>query len=195
MSDKTLKSKAINIKGKSYVQVKDRVTYFNDTFPNGSIRTKILSENNQKIVVMAKIIPDVTNPTRYFTGISASNPDKSIEKMSPYEVAETSAVGRAMALLGIGIIDSIASADEMNKVSHYDTPTTAGVNRYSQVCPIHKNTVELSKNGFLVCPNDFEGKKYHLLRDERQEEVPGQDSQFDNDKQVRVEAKQEKIYF
>ncbi len=52
-----------------------------------------------------------------FTGISAANPSKTIEKMSPYEVAETSAVGRALGFAGFGAVDSIASADEMVKAT------------------------------------------------------------------------------
>ena len=50
-----------------------------------------------------------------FTGISAANPNKAIEKMSPYEVAETSAVGRALGFAGYGLVDDIATADEMVK--------------------------------------------------------------------------------
>lgn len=155
MTDKTLKSKSIDIKGKKYVQVKDRVTYFNDTYPNGSIVTKILSDGD-KTVMMARVTPDVANPNRVFTGISASNPDKQIEKMSPYEVAETSAVGRALALMGIGVIDSIASADEMHKVGYSSTPkTSSDVSMDVRHCDIHNVDVEvrLSKST---------GKKYAM---------------------------------
>ncbi len=113
---KELKEKAIDIGrgGKLYVQVKDRINFFNDEYENGSITTKILSDG-EKVVMKAKVTPDVEKPERYFTGISASNPSKAIEKQSPYEVAETSAVGRALAMMGIGVIDSVASVDEMNK--------------------------------------------------------------------------------
>ena len=39
-----------------------------------------------------------------------------VNKTSAIENAETSAVGRALGLImGIGVIESIASADEMNK--------------------------------------------------------------------------------
>jgi hypothetical protein len=37
------------------------------------------------------------------------------------EVAETSAVGRALGFANIGLIDGIASADEMRKVKKNDT--------------------------------------------------------------------------
>ena len=41
-----------------------------------------------------------------------------INKTSALENAETSAVGRALAFMGIGVIESIASADELNKTTH-----------------------------------------------------------------------------
>ena len=37
--DKSLKNRAIDIKGKKYVLVSDRVLYFNENYPNGSIQT------------------------------------------------------------------------------------------------------------------------------------------------------------
>lgn len=157
MTDKSLKSKAIGIKGKSYVQVKDRVTFFNDNYPNGSIVTKIVSDDGVRVVMMAKVTPDVTNPTRIFTGISASNPDKQIEKMTPHEVAETSSVGRALALMGIGVIDSIASADEMNKVSYSNAPKTASTSYSNEMCPKCKGRLLSGPQGSkweLKCENN-----------------------------------------
>jgi hypothetical protein len=50
-----------------------------------------------------------------FTGTSAANPMKAIEKQSPYEVAETSAIGRALGFAGYGIVEGIATADEIVK--------------------------------------------------------------------------------
>lgn len=136
MSDIQLKDKAIDIKGKQYVQVKDRVSYFNAVYPNGCITTEIISDESGVVVIKATATPDYATPSRIFTGISASNPSKTIEKMSPYEVAETSAVGRALAFMGIGVIDSIGSADEMvkagvvSKTEEHDSADTA-------VCRVH----------------------------------------------------------
>jgi len=41
-----------------------------------------------------------------------------INKTSALENAETSAVGRALAMMGIGVIDSIASVDEITKAKN-----------------------------------------------------------------------------
>lgn len=116
MNDKNLKSKAVNIKGKQYVLVADRVIYFNENYPNGQIETDLItSPESEKIVIKATIVPDVSKP-RKFTGYSqATVGDGYINKTSALENAETSAVGRALAMMGIGVIESIASVDEINK--------------------------------------------------------------------------------
>ena len=114
-----LKDKAINIKGKEYVMVKDRIIYFNETYPSGSITTKLESEvTDDRVVISAMVTPNVEKPTRIFTGYSqAKIGDGFINKTSALENAETSAVGRALAFMGIGVLDSVASADELNKSS------------------------------------------------------------------------------
>lgn len=112
-----LKGKAINLKGKEYVQVADRVTYFNDTYTNGCIETEVISSlDTDFFVIKAIVTPDCLYPNRKFTGHSrAVIGDGMVNKTSAIENAETSAVGRALGLMGIGVIESIASADEMNK--------------------------------------------------------------------------------
>lgn len=113
---KELKEKAISIKGKDYVLVKDRILYFNETYPNGCIKTfrEFDAENNREIV-RAMVIPDMKNPERYFTGHSQAKYEGVVNKEAGLENAESSATWRALAMMWIGVIESIASADEMRK--------------------------------------------------------------------------------
>lgn len=122
--DKSLKDKAIDIKGKQYVQVVDRIKYFNENYPHGSIETTLLSNpDSDKIVVKATItIRFITNSgipvetQRHFTGHSQATVGQGmVNKTAALENAETSAVGRALGMMGIGILDSVASVDEMKK--------------------------------------------------------------------------------
>lgn len=118
MADKQLTDKAIDIKWKKYVLVSDRVLYFNETYPNGCIITERLSEDWLEIV-KATIYPDCDKTSRFFTGYSQAKwGDGFINKTSALENAETSAVGRALAMMGIWVIDSIASVDEINKAEN-----------------------------------------------------------------------------
>jgi len=61
--------KAIKIQGKDYILVSDRVLFFNEKYPNGSIRTERLSEEEFE-VFRTIVIPDVDKPERFFTGYS-----------------------------------------------------------------------------------------------------------------------------
>lgn len=115
----------INIKGKEYVLVKDRISHFNEICPNGAIQTERISDWDKEII-KATVIPDCDKPARFFTGYSqAKRGDGYINQTSALENAETSAVGRALAFMGIGIIDSIASADEVNKAQNQNKSQTS----------------------------------------------------------------------
>lgn len=103
----------VNIHGKEYMTVARRVELAHQEKALESIETEILS--HQPIVVRAK----VTIRGKVYSGISAVNTDnaRTIEKENPYEVAETSAVGRALGFAGFGLIESVASADEMTRAN------------------------------------------------------------------------------
>lgn len=116
IQDKTLKSKAIQFKGKDYVQVKDRIAYFNEVYPSGSIETVLLSLPDAETVVFKAIIKPEQNLNRIFVGHSQAKWGQGyINQTSALENAETSSVGRALAMMGIGVIDSVASIDEVKK--------------------------------------------------------------------------------
>lgn len=118
VSDKSLTDKAIDIKGKQYVLVADRVVYFNEQYPNGAIHTEY-TEEESRVTFKATVYPDVESEKRYFTGFSqAIWGEGMVNKTSALENAETSAVGRALAMMGIGVIGSIASVDEINKAQN-----------------------------------------------------------------------------
>ncbi len=104
--------KTINIHGKEYMPVSERVRMAHDELKELSITTEGVAASDV-IVIKAT----VTTPKGTFTGLSAANPAKAIEKMSPYEVAETSAVGRALGFAGYGIVEGIATADEVIKAT------------------------------------------------------------------------------
>lgn len=104
---------SVNIHGKEYITVAERLEMAKKDILE--IQTEVLF---QEPVVIKAIV--TLKDGRKATGISAANPQKTIEKASPYEVAETSALGRALGFLGYGITNGIATADEMAKVDPTD---------------------------------------------------------------------------
>lgn len=100
----------VNIKGKPYMTVAGRLEEAQSALKSISITTELVP-HVELIIVKATVV----TPKGTFTGHSAANPAKLIEKQSPVEVAETSAVGRALGFAGYGVIDGIATADEIVK--------------------------------------------------------------------------------
>lgn len=102
----------VDIKGKAYVQVNKRVLAFRKLFPMGKIETEIV-DLTDGVVTMKAYVYDETG-FLLATGYSQEKETSSyINKTSFIENAETSAVGRALGWLGIGVDSSMASAEEV----------------------------------------------------------------------------------
>ena len=140
--------KKIQIHGKDYVMVKDRIIFFNENLPNGSITTELKATENS-FIFKAKITPDVENPSRYFTGHAEEVIGSSqINKTSALENCETSAIGRALGCMGIGVEESFASADEVKNAM------------YKQANPTHHKTDnQIEKFADMLEHPVFTGKK------------------------------------
>jgi len=104
--------KTVNIKGKEYVEVNERVKHFIANYSGWSIETELLS-NEDGVCVFKAIVKDQDGVIKA-TGHAYEREDSTyINKTSYIENCETSAVGRALGFLGIGIDTSIASSDEV----------------------------------------------------------------------------------
>ena len=109
----------VTIHGNEYVTVAERVQQFHEAIKDiedASIVTEVVTHD--PVLIKAT----VTINEKVYTGHSAANPNKEKEKVSPYEIAETSAVGRALGFAGFGINDGIASADEMEQLPEDGLP-------------------------------------------------------------------------
>ena len=113
--------KTINIKGKLYVPVNERVKAFREYYPGYSIITEILDYNESSVLMKATIYdPDGKECA---TGHAQEDRNASnINKTSFVENCESSCCGRALGMFGIGIDTSMASADEVvNAVEQQET--------------------------------------------------------------------------
>jgi hypothetical protein len=105
--------KSVNIRGgKTYYMVEGRISVFNQANPRGSIITEIIGNPSDWVFVKAKVTPDTDRPERYFVGHSQAKWQGNINGNAALENAETSAIGRALAAMGLG---GGASFDEMMK--------------------------------------------------------------------------------
>lgn len=105
--------KTTDIRGKQYAEVNQRIKAFRMLCPNGCITTEILSHENGVIIMRASIHDE--DGRLLGTGTAYEKEGSSnINKTSYIENCETSAVGRALAMVGLGIDLSVASFEEVS---------------------------------------------------------------------------------
>lgn len=142
--------KTTDIKGKDYAEVNQRIKAFRMVYPQGTIETEMVSNENGVCVFKAKvgytktfidieknILADVY--TLLGTGTAYEKEDSSfINKTSYIENCETSAVGRALGMAGFGIDVSVASAEEVQNAINNQEVTQEEADSYTLTFGKHK---------------------------------------------------------
>ncbi len=106
--------KSVNIKGSQYITVNERLKYFcnNSKYNNFRINEELIELNENEGVFKVTIFNEQGEPV--VSAHAQEYRDNSyINKTSFLENGFTSALGRALGYLGIGIDTAIASADEV----------------------------------------------------------------------------------
>lgn len=117
--------KTTNIKGKEYAEVNERINAFRKLYPEGTINTEIVSCENGVVIFRATVgFLEEGNIHVLGTGTAYEKEGSTfINKTSYIENCETSAVGRALGMAGIGIDTSIASVEEVqNAIANQNKP-------------------------------------------------------------------------
>ena len=107
---------SIDIDGKAYTTVANRINVFRKFFPDYSIITNIISDDDIKVVVQTKI----TTPSGVViaTGLAEEFRGKNIiNTTSALENAETSSIGRALACLSLGGSEYASANEVENAIS------------------------------------------------------------------------------
>ena len=107
----------MDVKGKPYIEVNQRIKAFRMCYPNGSISTEILFLADGVVTMRAT----VCNEEGQILGTGTAQEKETssfINKTSYIENCETSAVGRALGMCGFGIDTSVASAEEVQNAIH-----------------------------------------------------------------------------
>ena len=121
------KFKTTNIRGKQYVEVNERIKFFRqeEQYKNWSLITEFTVLDEAQCVCKASIV-DADNRIISVGHAHEVQGNSNINKTSYVENCETSAIGRALAMLGIGIDTSIASANEVSDaIAKQDTAAPA----------------------------------------------------------------------
>lgn len=115
--------KTLDLKGKDYAEVNQRVKAFRMLYPEGLIKTDMEVIDNGLVIIKATVGTYVDNEFRILaTGYAYEKENSTfINKTSYIENCETSAVGRALGFMGLGIDVSIASYEEVgNAMANQD---------------------------------------------------------------------------
>ncbi len=110
-----------DIKGKTYIEVNQRIKAFRMVYPNGSITTDIISLADGIVTIKATVANGEGGTLA--TGYAQEKESSSyINKTSYIENCETSAVGRALGFCGFGIDTSVASYED---IANQENPAEA----------------------------------------------------------------------
>lgn len=102
----------VDIKGKAYVPVNERIKAFRFIYPRGQILTEILSLEEGVVTMKASVYDD--EGKLLGTGHAQEKEGSSfINKTSFIENCETSCIGRAIGNIGIGLDEGFASYEEV----------------------------------------------------------------------------------
>ena len=108
--------KTIDIKGKNYAQVPERIKAFRMLYPEGFIHNTMITNEGGICVFRSEVGFYTENGEKRVLGVGTAFESQSstfINKTSYIENCETSACGRALGMAGFGIDTSVASAEEV----------------------------------------------------------------------------------
>lgn len=116
----------MDVKGKEYAMVNQRIKAFRMVYPEGTIETEMLS-NEDGVCVFKAVVKNIEIVLG--TGHAYEKESSSyINKTSYIENCETSAIGRALGMCGFGIDTSVASYEEVaNAVKNQEMPSKGPV--------------------------------------------------------------------
>jgi hypothetical protein len=163
------KFKTTNIKGKEYVEVNERIKYFRlaEEYKGWSLSSEFVHLDGDSCVIKATI----ANAEGYIVATGFAQEDKSssyINKTSYVENCETSAWGRALANLGIGIDTSIASSNEVAMAISKQNNTQTKASLIAMTDDVKQKMIDAVKNGKRDAVENAIGK-YKVTAKDRKE--------------------------
>jgi|TARA_Y100000114_G_scaffold109517_1_gene103024 hypothetical protein len=140
------KLKTINIKGKEYVEVNERLKYFRSHYPNHTLTSEVIEKTPDSILILTTIRNE--NGVAVATGLAEEIKGSTfINKTSYVENCETSSWGRALGNLGIGLDTSVASAEEVqNAIANQKEVLKFDSDKYRKIAEkLKQNEITINK--------------------------------------------------
>ena len=107
-----------------YTTVQERSNIFWERWPNGAVRTRIISESDTRVIVVCELFRESTDPQPFATGHAKEViSDRGVNRDFALENCETSARGVAFKAANIGTEKNGPSREEMVKVKEKQTVT------------------------------------------------------------------------
>lgn len=173
----------LDIKGKDYIPVNERIKAFRYIYPRGQILTEIIGLENGICTIKASAYDEEGHLLG--TGHAQEKETSSfINKTSYIENCETSAVGRCLGMLGIGLDNGFASYEEVanakkqqedaknEKISNDQWKT---LNRFYSKEEIKAMYQELGITKGQDIPQDYAVKKIEEYWQKSKKELPDKD--------------------
>ena len=141
----------VNIRGREYETVALRVSKFREKYPIWALETEIIHRDQEVVVIKAYIKDDLGRviATGHAEEYRASS---QINETSATENCETSAIGRALAALGMGGTE-FASADEVANAISQQKRITPNSGAGEDLDPEQKKMVELTRDKVVEALN------------------------------------------
>lgn len=147
-----------NIRGKEYADVAQRVIAFRKVYPQGTIRTEMVTnegDTGRRVCVFRAVVG--VGDTILGTGTAYEMENTgNINRTSYIENCETSAVGRALGFAGFGIAGGIASAEEVARAQDLQSAQEARRRTEAQAAakqPAHITEAEAKRLEKLLTQN------------------------------------------
>jgi len=158
-----------NLKGKDYLMVAYRLQWFNEKVDNFEIETQFLHLDDTQTVARATVTV-MDKDGKVVKKATATKRETKSDFTDHTEKAETSAIGRAVALLGYGTQFALADLDEGERLA--DSPLTNTKAATSKPAPTPSTTTVANSTSTTVPERKSSFRKTKISDNGNNHDVP-----------------------
>lgn len=162
------KATTMDLQGKEYARVPERLKLFREDCPRGSIKTDYKFLESGQVVYTAYINKDKKDPS---AGDATGHSLGGVKGTKDFEKLETIAVGRALALLGYLASGEIASSEEMEEFNAYKEEQHKKLVNLALGGIESASTIEELRELFVGLGSLIADEKVIAAKDKRKEEL------------------------